>query len=186
MRVGRSFSFLGLALLCVPLAGCSASLTPELGSADDLPKLPSLGSLAADDVVGTPTEVYTRIARGAVSCWFGAGGPLKGNYIYHADALPESKGGGAEITIFGKDSTASPDPRALKAFQIVIKPTGGTPELGVENFKVPEPLATRLKGDVGRWAAAEEGCGEGPVTKGWDANAAHPAAPAGKKAATKN
>lgn len=120
-------------------------------------------------VVGTPTELYTRIARGSVTCWFGASGPLKGRHIYHADAEPESKGGAAEITIFVKDTTAGPDPKALKAFQIAIKPTGGTPELGVENFKIEEPLATRLKADVARWAAGEEECGQGAITQGWDA-----------------
>jgi hypothetical protein len=39
----------------------------------------------------------------------------------------------------------------------------------VENVRVPEPLAARLKQDVERWAGDEAGCGEGPVTAGWTA-----------------
>jgi hypothetical protein len=153
------------------LASC-AGTAPELPPASPL-SLSSLPALTGTDVTGTPTEVYTRIARGAVTCWFGASGPLKGRYIYHAEAHPESKGGGAEITIFMRDrsaaTTESGDPRSLKAFQVGIRPTGGTPEVGVENFKIDEPLATRMKGDVSRWAGTQEGCGERPVTEGWAA-----------------
>jgi hypothetical protein len=165
------FGTIGVVFLGLVLAGCSSSLTGDLpaGAPSPLPALPSLPSLGGAKVVGTPTELYTRIARGAVTCWFGASGPLKGSYIYHADATPESKGGGSEITIFGKDTSVSTDPRATKAFQVAIRPTGGTPEIGVENIKVPEPLASRLKQDVGRWAAGEETCGSGAITQGWDA-----------------
>ena len=151
------------------LAACSGSAAPELPAVGAL-QLPSLPALSGGGIVGTPTELYTRIARGAVTCWFGANGPLKGQHIYHADAEPESKGGAAEITIFVKDASTGTDPRALKAFQIAIRPTGGTPELGVENFKIEEPLASRMRADITRWAADEEGCGQGPVTQGWDAH----------------
>ena len=170
-------------LLCT---ACSGSGVPELAASGAFPQLPDLPSLGSDRIVGTPTELYTRIARGAVTCWFGASGPLKGNYIYHADAEPESKGGASQIIIFGKDTSTSPDPRALKAFQIAIRPTGGTPDLGVENFKVPDPIANRLSADVTRWAAGEEGCGDGPVTAGWGAREpAKPPVKPSKRAAKK-
>ncbi len=162
------------------MTACSGGTAPELPAAGAL-QLPSLPALTGSKIVGTPTELYTRIAHGAVTCWFGASGPLKGQHMYHADAEPESKGGAAEITIFVKDASAGPDPKALKAFQIGIRPTGGTPELGVENFKIAEPLATRMRDDVTRWAADEEGCGQGPVTQGWDAR--QPAKSAGNKPA---
>lgn len=165
MQVG-TLKLIALTGLAGWLSGCSSDQMPELPSAASIP---ALKALTGAPVVGTPTELYTRIAHGAVTCWFGASGPLKGGYIYHADALPDSKGGGSQITIFAKDTSMSPDPRALKAYQIAIRPTGGTPELGVENFKVPEPTASRLNSDVRRWAAAEEGCGTGPITEGWHA-----------------
>ena len=122
----------------------------------------------ADVVVGTPTEVYTRIARGVLTCWFGANGPLKASYIYHADAEPASKGGGSEIKILTRD-TAADDPRALRAYRIAIAPSQSNTRVEMENLRLPEPLAARLKLDVDRWSRDEAGCGEGPVTAGWNA-----------------
>jgi hypothetical protein len=121
-----------------------------------------------------------RIARGALTCWFGASGPLKGTYIYHADANPPSKGGSAEIEIHVKDPQAA-DPRSQRAFRISIKPVDANTELEVENLKVPEPLASRMKADVNRWSADVEGCGEGPITAGWGAKDAPAANSAAKK-----
>ncbi len=121
-----------------------------------------------DLVVGTPTEVYTRIARGVLTCWFGSSGPLKASYIYHADAEPASKGGGSEIKILTRDADAD-DPRALRAYRVVISPSQDKTKVEVENVRLPEPLAERLKKDVERWASDEQGCGEGPVTAGWGA-----------------
>lgn len=155
---------------------------PDL-PASALAAIPSLPSLKPDRVVGTPTEIYTRIARGAVTCWFGASGPLKAAYVYHAEAQPESKGGAAEITIFSRDTSTGPDPRALKAFEVQIKPTAGTPELSVQNYRMEAVLANRLQSDVARWAADEEGCISG-VTDGWTANEPKPGQ-AGKRAAKK-
>ena len=133
--------------------------------------------------VGSPTEVYTRVARGALTCWFGASGPLKGPYIYHAEADPPSKGGRADIVIRTRDTTAA-DPRSLKAFAVTITPGGDGTHVDVENAKIAEPLAARLTADVHRWAADEEGCGEAPVTAGWGAQAPAPAGKASAKPAS--
>lgn len=121
-----------------------------------------------DLVVGTPTEVYTRLARGALTCWFGANGPLKSGYIYHAEAEPASKGGNSEIKIMTRDAAAD-DPRALRAYRIAILPSQDKTRVEVENVRLDETLAARLKQDVERWSADEAGCGEGPVTAGWTA-----------------
>lgn len=188
------------AAICGGLAGaCSTAGPPELTSGlpaqqsqtessasapvlPSLPDLPSMASLtkAARLPVGSPTDVYTRVARGALTCWFGASGPLKGPYIYHAEAEPPSKGGRAEVVIRTRDLTAA-DPRSLKAFRVGIEAGGEGTKVDVENVTIPEPLATRLSADVRRWAADEEGCGEAPVTSGW---AAAPAADS-KAGATK-
>ncbi|MDX2309077.1 MAG: hypothetical protein NW216_12620 [Hyphomicrobium sp.] len=133
--------------------------------------------------VGTPTEIYTRVARGILTCWFGSNGPLKPDYIYHADAEPPSKGGASTIDVRTRDTT-SKDPRSLRAWRVVIEPKPEGTALLVENAKLPEHWAQRLETDVQRWAAAEEGCGETPVTDGWAANPASVetvAAKAGKK-----
>lgn len=138
--------------------------------------------------VGSPTEVYTRIARGAMLCWFGANGPLKGKYIYHADAEPPSKGGRAEIGIHVIDKEAQ-SPRGMRIYKIGIEPEGNAVKLTVENTRLPEGLAQRLWEDAHRWAATEEPnvpCNDDPIDEGWSADAAPPAtavAPAGKKAA---
>jgi hypothetical protein len=172
-----------LALLALALAtagaGCSGeSAPPVLGlpSPQDAAAESQPSSMAAlqsllipkDLVVGTPTEVYTRVARGVLTCWFGASGPLKAAYIYHADAQPASRGGSSEIKILTRDSDAD-DPRALRAYRIAISPSDSKTRVEVENVRIPEPLAARLKQDVERWAGDEAGCGEGPVTAGWTA-----------------
>lgn len=166
--------FLAALAITAALSGCSSDTgltTKDLPSVGALPDLPTLSSFAPKSVVGTPTEVYTRIARGAVTCWFGATGPLKGRHIYHAEAQPQSKGGAAEIIIFEKD-VSLPDPRALKAYWIGIVPTGEIPRVEVQNFKVTEPLASRMRADVDRWASStQEGCGEAPALQGWSPQA---------------
>lgn len=133
-----------------------------------------------DLVVGSPTDVYTRIARGALTCWFGAAGPLKSQYIYHADAQPASQGGHSEIKIMTRDANAE-DPRALRAYRVLISPSQGSTKVEIENVRIPEPMAERLKQDVERWSSDEPGCGEGPVTGGWGAEQVVDTGPAKKK-----
>lgn len=157
-------------------AGCSGGGTPPalgLPSPGEAPSTSATATLQTiltpqDLVVGTPTEVYTRVARGVLTCWFGAEGPLKARYIYHAEAEPAAKGGGSEIKIMTRDVDAD-DPRALRAYRILIAPSESKTKVEVENVKLADPLAARLKQDVERWSRDEPGCGEGPVTAGWGA-----------------
>jgi hypothetical protein len=172
-----------IALLTAALSGCTGSgLTPPVIGEAPAPPVeasdPSAPSalqkllLPKDVVVGTPTEVYTRIARGVLTCWFGAEGPLKAQYIYHAAAEPISRGGNSEIKIMTRDMAAD-DPRALRAYRVGISPSQDKTRVEIENVRLPEPLADRLKLDVERWAASEDGgCGETPVTAGWAAEPA--------------
>lgn len=155
------------------LAACAGGpALPGLPSAADFSTggLPQMATFAigADRVVGTPTEVYTRVARGALTCWFGAAGGLKKSYIYHANAEPPSKGGSSEIIIYARDNAAA-DPRSQKAYEVEIATVDGHTKVDVQNVKMPEPLAQHMGADVARWAANEEGCGEGPITGGWSA-----------------
>jgi hypothetical protein len=188
-RKHRFFVSIALALAAAG-AGCSSGGTPLLGT-------PPAGEVAGegvpsataalqniltpqDLVVGTPTEVYTRIARGVLTCWFGADGPLKASYIYHAEAEPASKGGRSEIKIMTRDREAD-DPRALRAYRIAISPSESKTKVETENARLPEPLAARLKADVERWSRDQEGCGEAPVTAGWSAEPTSEPEPAQKK-----
>lgn len=184
-REHRGSTLVALDLVAVGLAAavaaCSASLPPaptaslpnpdaETPAKDDGNAITALSAalMPKERVIGTPTEVYTRIARGVLTCWFGASGPLKAGYIYHADAEPASKGGNSEIKIMARDPTAT-DPRSTRAYGIAITPYEGRTRVEAENFRLPEPLASRLKEDVERWSADEEGCGTAPVTAGWSA-----------------
>jgi hypothetical protein len=197
MRRWKHLTVLAALSLATCTSGCSGTpslpnLTlpppPEAGQTDALDQPDSANTTTTsalqailtpqDLVVGTPTEIYTRVARGVLTCWFGAEGPLKSQYIYHADAEPASRGGRSEIKIMTRDTTTADDPRALRAYRVLIQPSGNQAKIEVENTRLPEPLALRLKSDVERWARDEPGCGEGPVTAGWNADSA--LAPAGK------
>lgn len=173
---------LGLALLPT-LSGCAG--TDGMATAA-LPTLPSLPKIelpkGPPPVVGTPTEVYERIGRGAMACWFGAGGPLKGGYIYDASADPPHKGGQAEIYIRVRDEGAT-SPRGIKAFRIAIAPSG-TEETTViaENLKLPEPSGNRMKASVAAWSQGNQGCDPETFTGAW--NAASPPTPASETVAT--
>jgi hypothetical protein len=120
-------------------------------------------------VVGSPTEVYERIARGALSCWFGRAGPLKADYVYHAQAQPAGKGGNAEIVIHERDRT-SDNPKGLRAWRLGIERQKDTTTLAVENLKLPEPLSASMQADAHRWAAGNVGCTEEKLP-GWSEDA---------------
>ncbi len=125
---------------------------------------------------GSATELYTKVARGAVACWFGAAGPLKKDYIYHADADAPSRGGKAEITIHSRDPS-NPNPRGPKAFLIKFDPKDeGNAVIAAENLKMPEPVAAMMSSDVNRWSRGDAGCAGKSTTAGWTPEA--PPAPA--------
>jgi hypothetical protein len=184
---GSRLAGLGLLAVAAVVQGCSSdggTVTAGLPPLDKItPSMPSLGALlpAETKVVGSPIEVYTRVSRGALTCWFGASGPLKGTYIYHGEADPPSRGSRAEFVIHTRDKAAS-DPRSVRAFRVGIAPGEQKTQIEVENISIPEPLAARLKADVIRWAGDQEGCGENPVTTGWSA-ADTPAPPSSSKKA---
>lgn len=129
--------------------------------------LPDLGG-ARPRIRGTPTQIYTRIARGAVTCWFGAHGTLKTTHVYSAVAKPPSKGGQARILIHKKDDSLR-DKRGMRAFAIDIIPEGETAKLEIQNAEMGEPRGTNMAKDAHRWAAGIEGCVANPVAVGWEA-----------------
>lgn len=162
----------------------SASLAPSGSNSEDgKGPLASIAAMIPDAepaITGTPTELYTRIARGALNCWFGATGPLKGRYIYHADAKPASQGGGSVIVIRERDLTAS-DPRSLRAFRVKITPGSTVPQLDIENTRMAKPLADRMTEDVRRWATDDVGCHPAPQSEEWAVNAGNKKKPVSKK-----
>ena len=136
------------ALFSLLVGGCS-------GNAPSLPALPQLtGTVTEAPIVGSPTEVYERVARGAMSCWFGTNGPLKADYVYHAEAEPAGKGGKAEIVIHERDRRPTENPKGLRAYRVAITPEDGQTTLVFENLKLPEPIARAMEADARRWAPA--------------------------------
>jgi hypothetical protein len=167
LAVGRTIASFLAALL---IAGCS-------GGSDilTLPKIPEISVAAitpavAEKPVGSATEIYARVARGANTCWFGGNGPLKKDYIYHAEADAPSRGGKAEIDIHVRDPS-QPNPRGPKAFRINIDPdpNGGSATLRVESRKMPEPMANGMTSDVYRWAKGDPACAGSSAVAGWGA-----------------
>jgi hypothetical protein len=141
-------------------AGCSNATPPSLPSLSEI-----TGTVSEAPVVGDPTEVYSRVARGAMACWFGNSGPLKTSYVYHAEAEPAGQGGKAEILIHERDRTKDTQ-KGEKAFRIAIAKDGEATSLAVENVRLPEPLAKSMEADVRRWGAGSIGCAAGD--KGWE------------------
>lgn len=160
------------------LAGC--------GSTDLLKTQQNLATGGADVIAaipipafdgepaGSPTEIYTRIGRGAGICWFGTNGQLKATHIFHADAEPPSRGGKAEIVIHEKD-TAMPNPRGNRAFRVQIAPSGENASIDIENVRFPIDVGQTMTADVRRWARNDITCNDKAQTKGWDAQTAPPA-----------
>lgn len=174
-----NFKVLMLTGLAAAAAGCSSAGTDTSALAPSGLSLPSLPSLSAATVatppatetpVGSATEIYSRVAQGAVGCWFGTKGPLKQDYIYHAEADAPSRGGKAEIVIHVRDMT-QPNPRGAKAYRIRINPAGETATVGTENLKMPEIMAASMTTDVNRWAKGDQGCAGTSTTAGWSAPA---------------
>jgi hypothetical protein len=138
---------LAIVLGTLALSGCSGS---------SLPKLPKV-ELPVAAHSEEPSEIYTRIARGAMACWFGTSGPLKQAYVFHADVAPPSANAGAEIVIHERDRT-NPSPLGLRAYRVLIKRVPEGTAVAGENLKMPEPLGTTMTQDVQRWAADKIDC----------------------------
>jgi hypothetical protein len=174
----------------VALSGCSATLPGVSGTAaapDVAALAPKFSPADAPRPVGAPTEIYTRVARGILTCWFGPNGPLKPAYIYNAEADPPSKGGGAVIGIHQRDREAS-DPRSIRVWRLAIVPDTEGTKVEIENFKLPPEFAEPLARDSRRWAAGGEACGDMPVAAGKNGNNPASSAPstvARKKPAAK-
>ena len=152
------------------VAGCSGANAPSLPSLADL-----TGTITEAPIVGPPTEVYERIARGVLACWFGAAGPLKSDYVYHAEADPPGKGGKAEIVIHERNR-ASDNPKGERAYRVAIAPDNEATTLTFENVKMPEGRAAAMEADARRWGAGAFGCAE-MKAGGWSDNEPLPPAP---------
>jgi hypothetical protein len=154
--------FLGVAVALT--GGCSGGTLPalpqgsspiETGSAAPLPAEPSAIEVTRT-VSGTPTEVYSLVARGALACWFGGDGPLRTTHIFNAEATPPSQGGAAEITVHERDTAR--DPRGVRAFRITFTGVAGGVRVAIVNHKFPASVSAAMVSDVSAWAGGGKSC----------------------------
>ena len=169
------------AMIASSMTGCAGSGDVSTAALPGLPALPKISlPEAPPPVVGSATEVYERIGRGAMACWFGANGSLKATHIYDATAEPENKGGRAEILIREREAQGE-SPRGVKAFRILITPSTSEETMVLaENLKLPEAAAEGMKKSVAAWSIGNQGCDPDAVKGAWQ-----PEAEAGKTAGEK-
>ena len=106
---------------------------------------------------GTPTEVYSLVARGALGCWFGADGPLKSSHVFQAEADPPAKGGAAEIVIHERDESLR-DKRGPRAVRVAFTATSTGARVGITMIKMESHLADLMTKDIQSWAGGGRSC----------------------------
>lgn len=162
------------------VAGCGAQLPSGLATGTlELPKIALPVPEGSPQPKGTPLEVYTRVARGVLTCWLGAHGPLKDTHIFDAESEPERKGGVSRISIH-EQSQQRENGLGQQTVLVTISPLMGSANVEIQNFRLPKPQEEAFNTDVRRWAAGDEGCLAGGVQEGWTAQPVS-AARTGKK-----
>ncbi len=158
----------GLPLICALAGGCASNPL-------SLPPLPaSIGAEGASLSVqaDAPVDVYARVARGALRCWFGAEGSLKKTHVFHAKVDPPASGGGAEIVVHTRDAdTGVAGYAALRAYRVSMTPAAGGTLVEMQNVRFPEPQGADMNRDVARWLGGKEDCSV-IGTGGWNAGPA--------------
>ena len=171
-----------LGLTSLALTGAVAAFVGNSG-----PVVAADPGAISTELAEPPVEIYSRVARGALRCWFGAQGSLKKTYVFHADVAPQTSGGGAEIAIYERDTTGQ-SPRSVRAFRISIAPTGGGSRLQSDNFRMAPEVARDMSADLGRWVQGQHSCSVVGIG-GWKAEPApletSSVAPPAKKKKTK-
>jgi len=160
------------AALCAPLMGCGGNLqTLQLGLPPE-----------AHSYSGTPQDIYSRVARGVLGCWFGARGQLKPTHIFHADLPPAEKGEPAEIVIHERDPLSG-NPRGLKAMRIVIAAKSeDTTTLQFEALRFTGETGDHMRASVERWAKGDAECEPPSSPLAWKTMAQTPQDPQPSKA----
>ncbi len=134
-------------VVSAPAGGIATASLPELATIGNTPTLS-----------GSVTEVYSRIASKALTCWFSTDGPLKGSHVFSADAPPPSSGGSTEITIFENDAGVA-NPRGSRAYRISLtRESDISTRLTVQPGKLLPDLAQAMEKDVLAWGIGKTSC----------------------------
>jgi hypothetical protein len=152
-------------LLAIGAGACTSANLPQLpGSAAPLETGAVTGAPAEATpyetttiAAGTPTEVYTLVAGGALRCWLRADGPLKATHVFHAEAAPPAEGGAAEIVLHERDPSFR-DQRGPRAFRVSFASDPGGVRVAIATIKIAAPLSELMVRDVVEWARGGAGC----------------------------
>jgi hypothetical protein len=154
-----------LVLVHAVLAGCTTSALPVLPSVSASPPPKEEASQPRTTppetviiVPGTPTEIYTQVARGALRCWFAAEGPLKTTHVYHAEAQPPASGGSAEIVVHEREEEQR-DKRGPRAFRVLFSTEQAAVRVAVSTPRMEKQLADVMTRDVESWTKGGGDCG---------------------------
>jgi hypothetical protein len=149
-RIGSAAVVCAIALM---LGACEGTAILKTASLSNLPTLPT-------SIVITPYssnhsesthEIYSRVARGAKTCWFGPGKPLVKDYFFDGEAASDVDGGAAEVAVHVR-TPDQPNPRGGKVFIVGITKVADGSKLEMESRRIPDGMAEQLRADVARWA----------------------------------
>ena len=173
LRLAAFSRYLSIAGLAMLACGCSSNVKLEelqsgaTGALNAIPEAAkALVPKGVKPPVGSSTEVYTRVARGALTCWMGGHGGMRKTHLFQADAKPRSKGGAAQSDIHER-LKGKPNVPGRRIFAVSITPVGEGASVTAETLGLPQEQGEAMFADVERWAAAEEGCLKEPITEGW-------------------
>ena len=180
-RMAKPPAFVLGLMLSAGIGGCSGEQSTGSLSLAVLP-LPGFGITAP----GKPVDVYTRLARLAKLCWMSPPAPLTLGYLFTAEVAPESRGGSGSIVIFEKNTSLGiKGDRGLVAYSMSLTASGDATTIGVQNGRISEGFANKMRSDVERWAAGETGCNEATPWPTQAASGDAAEAPAAKAMVTK-
>ncbi len=143
---------------CASGGAPSSLLTSPQGTLTtaSLPSVVTFGN--SPTLSGSVTDVYSRIAGRALTCWFSTDGPLKASHVFSAEAPPPSTGTAAEITIFEKDIGAA-NPRGSRAYRMSLtRESDDATRLTLQAGKLPTDLAQAMEQDVLAWGQSRDSC----------------------------
>jgi hypothetical protein len=155
-RAGPVWAAPVLVLVAVMFPGCGGTdllKTSSLSALPELPKLPSSIAITPHSSShGESThEIYSRVARGAKTCWFGPDKPLVKGYVFDGESASDADGGAAEVAVHVR-TPDQPNPRGGKVFIVSITKEGDGSKIEMESRRIPDAMAEQLRANVARWA----------------------------------
>lgn len=135
-------------------AGACGATLPQLATA------PLVQTSLATEIVGSPEDIYLRIARQAQRCWFGPFGTLHGRYMMHADVPPPNSSEPVTITVHRRLANEK-KPWGTSVLRLEL--TGqSTTSLVFANIGRDPAQQKAFREGLTRWANGQDDCGPEP------------------------